>query len=88
MVVVKILAENPQQMSFAEHDDVVKALTPNRADLGTRGFPSPVELEALPMPLDHRLRPDDQQGIAPTAPELGQPDPEDSIPWVQPGTPA
>ena len=41
MVVVKILAENPQQMSFAEHDDVVKALTPDRADdpLGIRVLP-------------------------------------------------
>jgi hypothetical protein len=43
-------------------------------------LPSPVEPEALPVPLDHGLGLDENQGGSPSLPEPGQPDPEDPVP--------
>ena len=59
--------------------------------LGARS-PTPVELEALPVPTNHGLAvdtvtcfgPDEDQGRSPTVPESGEPDPEDSIGWSEP----
>jgi hypothetical protein len=47
------------------------------------GLPSPVELEALPVPFDDGLRFDDDQDFPPILPELRKNHPEESIPPVQ-----
>lgn len=43
------------------------------------GLPAPVQLEALPVPLDHGGRLHDDQGRPPVRPEARQPDPEDPV---------
>ena len=42
-------------------------------------LPGPEPSEAFPVPRDHGLRLDNDEGASPVAPDLGQPCPEDSI---------
>ena len=56
-------------------------------DPWSSGFPArlppPEQFEASPMPTDHRVRLDDEEGGAPIAPDSGQQRPEDSITLAQ-----
>ena len=49
-------------------------------------LPSPVVLEALPVPPDHGLGLDDDEAFSPPVPGSGQPKPEDAVlgflPWT------
>ena len=49
-------------------------------------FPSPVEFEALLVPLDDGVRLDDAQHRAPVRPEAREPDPEASVSGAQFGS--
>src|SRR5215831_19643134 len=49
------------------------------------GLPSPIELEALPVPFDDGLRFDDDQDLPPILPESRENHPEEPIPPVQLG---
>src|SRR5215510_7413632 len=46
-------------------------------------LPSPIELEALPVPFDHGLRFDDDQDLPPILPDLRENHPEESISPMQ-----
>jgi hypothetical protein len=49
------------------------------AALSVSDLPGPEPSEALPVPRDHGLRLDNDEGGSPVAPHFGQPGPEESI---------
>ena len=63
MVVGEVGLQDPVQMTFAEDDDVVEALSPEEAEAG-------------PMPADHGVGLDDDEDVRPARPEPGKDEPE------------
>src|SRR5262252_1999016 len=53
--------------------------------LAPSNLPTPEETEALAMPSDHRVRPNNNQHRAPAAPDAGQPDHKSRSPAVNLG---
>jgi hypothetical protein len=60
-------------------DEIANFRRYRRATFATPTLPSPIEAKSLAMPSDNRLRFHDQQGRSPAAPELREPDPQDSV---------
>ncbi len=50
-------------------------------------LPTPVEAETLPVPAEDGLRLDQDESLAPSGPELGEPDPQQSIGGPKLGSP-
>ena len=73
----------PARVVTAHSSDEEDVLTRDGgpADLLSSRLSAPVEPEALAVPTYHGLRFDENQGGPPSAPEAGEPDPEDSIGW-------
>ncbi len=47
-------------------------------------LPGPVILEAFPVPSDHGLRLDNDEAVSPSRPGAGEPEPEDTVSFLQP----
>jgi hypothetical protein len=70
---------------FERHpfDQLTNLLVDLRTADRSLGLPSPIELEALPVPSDDGLRFDNDQDLPPILPESRENHPEESIPPVQ-----
>jgi hypothetical protein len=54
---VEVISQDSAQVVFTDDDQMIETLSANRADDAFRVWiPSPVELEALPVPFDDGIR--------------------------------
>src|SRR5262245_25218177 len=70
---------------FERHplDQLTNLLVDLRTSDRSLRLPSPIELEALPVPSDDGLRFDDDQDFPPILPDLGENHPEEAIPPME-----